>query len=210
VAEFSPAVTLTLQHEGGYNYNAKTGECVNRGLTHWFLRAIGRLPIPPLPLSTHYELERAKLLAPDVSPVRMARDVEIEVVRGLTLDATEELYQQYFWEPIFGEQIEDQEGANKLFDLAVNSGIVQAVKFFQRAVNTLRPEASLKVDGYLGPKTIAAINACDPVALLGHRAGADSVGCGVRGQAEQFYLALAKEYPEDQAALPGWLARLDS
>jgi lysozyme family protein len=55
-------------------------------------------------------------------------------------------------------------------------------------------------DGILGPRTIAAANAADPVSLL-----ADIRTCGTH-----FYCSLAESKPELAPNLPGWLARLNS
>lgn len=65
-------------------------------------------------------------------------------------------YLDNFWQPIRAAEIESQEIANYLFDFAVNSGIDDAVKALQWAINKVTMEG-LKVDGVLGAKTLAAI-----------------------------------------------------
>ena len=49
--------------------------------------------------------------------------------------------------------------AFQVFDGAVNSGLSQAVKWLQRAVGT-------KEDGSIGPLTIAAVGASEPLAIV--------------------------------------------
>jgi len=70
-----------------------------------------------------------------------------------------DFYRLNFWTPIRGDEIESQEIANYLFDFAVNSGISDAVKALQWAINrTLYTSEVLKVDGALGDKTLDAFN----------------------------------------------------
>jgi lysozyme family protein len=109
------------------------------------------------------------------------------------LEYAANLYRNTYWAKVCGSQIQDQSVANKFFDLAVNSGWVQATKIVQQALG-------MPVDGVCGPQTIGAVNTSDPAQLL--RA--------VREQALKFYQDLAASHPQDQADLKGWEARADS
>lgn len=61
-----------------------------------------------------------------------------------------QIYHEQFWEPIKGELL--PVGLNlAVFDCAVHSGPVQAIKILQRLVN-------LKADGMLGSRTLSAVN----------------------------------------------------
>ncbi len=44
MADFQPAVTITLQHEGGFFHNTVTGEIVNHGVTLQFVQSSGYKP----------------------------------------------------------------------------------------------------------------------------------------------------------------------
>ena len=55
-------------------------------------------------------------------------------------------------------EVENQNVANKLFDMGVNMGVRQAAVYAQRAVNPSHGR-QLTEDGNIGPKTLAAINA---------------------------------------------------
>lgn len=72
----------------------------------------------------------------------------------------EALYRKYFWNQWGYGNVADQVAATKMMDSAVNMGPKRAAEFAQRACNTLG--ASLSVDGSLGAKSWAAINACNP------------------------------------------------
>ena len=61
-------------------------------------------------------------------------------------------FKAYFWDKIYGDQIGFQGVADVIYDFAVNSGIIPAVKRVQKIVGASQ-------DGILGPKTFAKLNA---------------------------------------------------
>lgn len=79
------------------------------------------------------------------------------------LDRARDLYYQDYWRPIYGDDIIYQPHANELFDSAVNTGIQQAVRFCQRALNLMNRNGTkwmdIEVDGIMGPKTLGIMNA---------------------------------------------------
>jgi len=86
-------------------------------------------------------------------------------IAKLTMNEAGEIYKRDFWDKLhcdsMGEKI-----AFQLFDAAVNSGVNQATKWLQRAVN-------VEVDGILGPKTLVASKLYDESTVVsrfnGHR-----------------------------------------
>lgn len=102
-----------------------------------------------------------------------------------------------YWEPILGPQINDQTIANKYFTLSVNEYYVESTKILQRAVNFLNP--TLIVDGGMGPKTLTAINAVDPVQLL----------ASFKSYARQFYQDWAARTHQTSATLASMIARVN-
>lgn len=106
------------------------------------------------------------------------------------------IYRTGYWQPIHGDAIDDQSVAAKLFDMAVNMGVRQAVILCQRAVNALGA-SRLAEDGVFGPRTLDVANRADPAALLAQ----------LREASTGFYLHLAAVRPEAQEYLRGWLAR---
>ena len=95
-------------------------------------------------------------------------------------------YEENFWDY---DDISSQAIANKVFDLGVNCGKHEAVKFLQRAVGT--PD-----DGVFGPHTLEATNACNCAVLLDK----------IREVATVYYESLA----DFDRYGKGWLKRLDS
>lgn len=116
-------------------------------------------------------------------------DKDVAFVKSLTRDEVAEIYDKYFW----GElgKLTSQAVANKVFDVYVNTG--HGIVFLQLALKVAD-------DGILGPKTIAAANAADPVALL----------ATIKSEGKAYYELLATKKAAWAKDLPGWIARLES
>ncbi len=170
MADFNLAIPITLEHEGGFFHNLTTGEVVNMGVTLATLRSLGILKTSGLPTTG-----------------------DIAFVRGLTMDEVEQIYREQYWNHLELDQINDQAVAAKVFDLAVNMGVVTAARILQQAVG-------VPADGIVGPHTIGAANATDPVALLGM----------IQSRAATQYQQIAIANPALAEDLPGWLRRLNS
>ncbi len=140
MADFEPAVTATLQHEGGFYHNPATGEIVNHGVTLTFVHSSGYNP-----------------------------GADEDFIRTLSVEEASRIYRTYFWDRYHIGSINDQSLANKVFDLTVNMGPggpshAGALTLLQSAAAALGGRCA--VDGVLGPVSIARINALDPAALL--------------------------------------------
>ena len=175
MADFQPALAITLKHEGGFADRSKTrpdstGEVVNMGITLDTLRSLGIL----------------KSKGP-------ASEADIFFVKTLTEDEAADIYRQQYWDKIELDGVNSQEVANKVFDLAVNTGTHQSVVFLQKAVGTV-------ADGDLGAITLIATNRADPNTTLSK----------IRLYAETFYRDIAMNNPALAPDLSGWLARLAS
>lgn len=86
------------------------------------------------------------------------RAYPLEDIKGMTLEHAKALYLRDYWGPAGCDAVPDGIKFD-LFDMAVNSGPVTAIKTLQRAVGTTP-------DGLLGPKTLQAVNAMPAVRLL--------------------------------------------
>ena len=71
-------------------------------------------------------------------------------IKNLTLEGAKVLYGRDYWDRLHLDELPASIRYD-LFDAAVNSGVVQAIKFLQEAVGVV-------VDGVIGPATIAAAN----------------------------------------------------
>lgn len=174
MASFDPAVQLTLRNEGGFYHNQVTGEIVNHGITLAFVKDSG------------YRAQADESFIRNLSQVQAA-----------------EIYRKYFWDRYRIGDIADQELANKVFDLTVNMGPGGrtrdgGITLLQKAVNDCGGNCA--VDGVLGPQSIAAINALDPVGLL----------AAYRNRAKARYEAIAAANSALTPNLSGWLTRLNA
>ena len=93
------------------------------------------------------------------------RTYPLENIKGMTLERAKALYLRDYWGPAGCDAVPDGIKFD-LFDMAVNSGAVTAIKTLQRAVDATP-------DGILGPKTLQAINSMPAPRLVarlnGHR-----------------------------------------
>jgi len=78
-------------------------------------------------------------------------------MRSLTPNIVKPFYKAMYWDKIRGDELPS--GVDyAAYDLAVNSGVGRASKYLQEV-------AGVPADGVIGPKSMAAIAACDPVEM---------------------------------------------
>ncbi len=168
MSKFEIALTSTLRNEGSFvNHKDDQGGPTNFGISLRFYKQ-------------------------KVNP-----NADIDDIRYLRVEEASNIYKEFFWDRQQYDLITDQPLAGKTFDLAVNLGPNTANSLLQKAVNALKPSVNLVIDGYLGPKSFAAIN---------------------NSSAKELYIFLIKEafkhynkiagYKNNQAFLRGWLNRL--
>lgn len=78
------------------------------------------------------------------------RAYPLEDIKGMTLDRAKAIYRRDYWGPAGCDAVPDGIKFD-LFDTAVHSGPVTAIKMLQRAIGALP-------DGLLGPKTLQTLN----------------------------------------------------
>ena len=98
-------------------------------------------------------------------------------------------YQANFWDANHLGEITDQRVGTWLYNHIVNGG--------GRGVQWIQAAAGVPADGSIGPKTLAAINAADPAALLGT----------AMDNAVAYRLAKVKAEPDQRQFLHSWLER---
>lgn len=122
----------------------------------------------------------------------------LENLRCLTKAQAGVIYKALYWDAVCGDEIIDQNVANTVFDFAVNAGCGAAGKMLQSTANQLG--ATLVVDGGVGNKTLAAVNAL-PAAEVYRTFHANRVA---------FYKGIVVRKPDQAKFLKGWLRRTDS
>lgn len=118
-----------------------------------------------------------------------------KVVTEPTMSMVSMFYKTNFWDTMKLDAITDQQLANTAYDFAVNSGTHRASTTLQQAANDTGL-VTLTVDGQIGAKTIAAVNALSPV----------NVYTNYNRRRESFYRGIAKG--NQTQFLKSWLNRL--
>ena len=117
------------------------------------------------------------------------------------LAEAEKIEEREYWDAMRLADVEDQNIANKLFDMGVNMGVRQAAIYAQRAANALiAADARVAEDGVIGPKTLVAINAADPMAYR-------QLLCELSAA---HYRHLAAVNPAQAVNLAGWMKRAEA
>jgi lysozyme family protein len=176
MSNFEAAIDTVLHHEGVMSSDAKDAG----GPTHYgiSLRFLKSLNAP----------DSAGFFAGDVN-----HDGHIDVadIYALTRRQAIALYRLYYWERYGYARLTHQALATKVFDLCVNIGSFASHCALQRAVRAAGGPC-LREDGVLGPKTVQAVNTCDPDILL----------AAYRSEAASHYRLLHQPHFEK-----GWLNR---
>jgi len=141
MADFNAAFDVTMKAEGGYvNDPDDPGGETYKGI------ARSRNP----KWSGWINIDLLKNVAD--FPKNMDSDASLQ-------QKVRDLYEANYWDKIQGDQIEDQDVAESIFDFAVNAGPRTSAKLAQMAVEA-------KADGVIGPVTLKKINADDKRAFL--------------------------------------------
>lgn len=171
MSDFNQALPIILKHEGGYvNNPADPGGATVYGISLRFLQQNG-------------------------IDIDSDGKVDANDIRATTVAKASDLYKKYFWDVGGYSRINDQTAATKVFDCSVNMGSGRAHKLAQSAANACGK--TLKVDGDLGPMSVAAINACDPKQFVVQM-------CRVQ---REFYEDLIQAKPQLAVFRSGWLKR---
>lgn len=116
-------------------------------------------------------------------PANLDKDAELQ-------QDVSNFYRTVFWDPLKGDQMNNQEVANSIFDFAVNAGLSTSASLAQMVIGA-------KADGVIGPQTIASLNAFDPEHFL----AAFTVAKIAR------YVTIVKKRPTSRKYFYGWVCR---
>jgi len=111
-------------------------------------------------------------------------------IKNLTKDGAKEIYKEHYWDKNKVESL-SEELRHIYFDMCVNQGRGRAVKILQRAANG--KGANLKVDGGMGPKTIAAMDGVELDRVRAYRV--------------KYYADLVTRKPDLEKFYFGWFRR---
>ena len=123
------------------------------------------------------------------------RDYQNLDIINLTVDQAIQIYQTDYWNKCRLDNVNNQTLADIIFILAVNVGVVEAVKIVQRAIlHCFEMSSPLKIDGICGSVTIHYINLCESAWLLD----------ALRIEECQYYLSIVDHDCTQEIFLRGW------
>lgn len=181
MSTFEAAIPVIMSHEGTDKlfWVHDPADLGGETVWGWSMLTIKRLGLTPQDLGLPH------------------RDFFPGCLKAVSKETCKQLYRRYFWNAYGYQNVVDQTAATKMMDAAVNMGPRRAAEFAQRACNTLGANPQLKVDGSLGEKSWAAINACDPVEFV--RAYANEMSA--------YYKRIVEARPLNAKFLKNWLRR---
>ena len=141
MAEFDTAFKKTIAAEGGYVHDPSD----LGGETY---KGVARARNGKWPGWQLIDLHKNRGRFPD----SLENDQQLQ-------DHVRTLYRNQYWDRICGDDIEDQDVAESIFDFGVNAGPRTSMKLAPIAV-------AAEVDGVIGPNTLAKLNSEDPRTFL--------------------------------------------
>lgn len=118
-------------------------------------------------------------------------DIDVDNLKLLSEeDALNRVLKPHYWDRWKADRIADQSVANILVDWVWGSG-ANGIKIPQRLLG-------LETDGIVGPKTLAAVNSSDSLALFN----------AIKAERETFLHRIVERDPTQRRFLKGWLNRL--
>lgn len=133
--------------------------------------------------------------------------VKHQNIKALTRAEAAEIYRVLYWRPSKADKMPEPL-CELHFDAAVNHGLGGAAKLMQRTINNYAAKAGLKlsisVDGELGPKSMAALDAC-----IRHKNNLRLICEIYINEREKYFRAIVSANPSQACFLKGWLNRIE-
>ena len=176
--KFDRAIAFSLKFEGGRNFSIVNGKPVIKGAAKADLGGATAYGITWTTLKTAYK----------------GGVVDHDDICKLTVDEAKLIYKKNFWDRYKWEELEFSVALCCL-DCCINHG--RFVSILQRAV--IDCGQSVVVDGKFGPKTFAALKACEPQKLAK----------AIYNQRKKYYEKIVARNPSQKVFLKGWMRRAD-
>ena len=139
---FSKAITVVLEHEGGFSdHPSDPGGATNFGISLRWLRDQG--------LYGDFDDDG---------------DVDIDDIKAITSETASRIYREKWWNKYHYDRIIDCDLATKVFDMSINMGSNRAHRILQQSINNIG--GNLNIDGIIGPITVKAVNVDDKDMLM--------------------------------------------
>ncbi len=116
-------------------------------------------------------------------------------MKSLDRSEIDSIYFEQYWGPLRLNEVHDQGIATTIFDCGVNRGISIGAKYAQRVCNL--NGGALVIDGHLGMRSIASLNAQNRKYFISHFVALMESG----------YDAIIHAHPSNEKYRRGWFAR---
>ena len=176
--KFDRAIAFSLKWEGGRNFTIVNGRPVIKGTAKADLGG-----------ATAYGITWSTLKTAHKGGI-----VSHDDICKLTVDEAKLIYKKNFWDRYKWEELEFPVALCCL-DCCINHGGFASI--LQRAV--IDCGQSVIVDGKFGPKTFAALKACEPQKLAK----------AIYNQRQKYYEKIVARNPSQKVFLKGWMRRAD-
>jgi len=200
MAKFEIAYEKTLANEGGYSNDPK-----DLGGETW--KGVARKMHPQWPGFAIIDETRANTNK-DQFVHALSVDEELDQL-------VHAFYKAEFWDKLCGDNIDNQEVANELFDTAVNQGLKTASLQFQEALNLLNNNqkhySDIDEDGGIGNDTLKAFRAYMLTANFPGRSVDRNVKTIVKlmnGLQCARYAEICEKNPDQETFFYGWVNRI--
>lgn len=152
MANFSDYFPKLLRYEGNYCHSANDpGGETYRGIARKYNgKWPGWATVDAVKQSLH-------LVSPVAKPSWAALSAALSANPKLSADI-KAFYQAHYWDPLRLNEVGSQSIAEQLADHGVNAGLSRPAKMLQYLLKTQFGASHLKVDGKVGPQSIAALN----------------------------------------------------
>lgn len=120
-------------------------------------------------------------------------DKTTEDLIHISMKQWEHIFKTGYWDKFLGDAIRSQSVANIIVDWAWMSGVKRVTKRVQKILG-------VKADGIFGPKSLAALNACEPSNLF----------LVIKSARVDYYKEIIGVSPQKRKFLKGWLNRLNA
>lgn len=123
------------------------------------------------------------------------RPVSVEEMKSFPVEEAKAIYKAWYWDSLSLDKVVSPGVAICMFDIGVVRGIGVPPKYAQQICNA--HGADLVLDGHIGPKTIAAINATNPSVFIRD----------FSSKAEAGFRAIVARNASQSRFLKGWVNR---
>lgn len=130
-------------------------------------------------------------------------------MRDMPLSVARAIYKSMYWDLLHLDDICLISGpvADELFDTAVNCGVGNAAKFFQRSLSSLNRQGKdypdVKIDGAVGPMSVQAFSSF--MKIRETQGGERVILRCLNALQGAYYIELTERRPKDEDFLFGWI-----